>query len=228
MRRKIATSTLFLFLFTACATTQMGNPDATLAGAYIGGSLGNAVGGLIGENSNGWRGGYRGSAIGTIVGTIAGAAIGNALTTPKEEDVYTPNVRRNTYSGSDITKYSGIQYAYNSLKVRNIRFIDDGRNQAIDAGETSKVIFDVMNEGKRPVYNVVPVVEQVSKLKHIGISPSVMIEQILPGEGIRYTATIYAGNSLKESEITLRVAVSDENGVICDSNDFTLPTHRKN
>lgn len=229
MTRKIIVSALCTLLFTACATTQMGNPDATLAGAYIGGSLGNAMGGLIGENSNGWRGGYRGSAIGTIVGTIAGAAIGNALTRPQEEDVYRPNVRRSTTSSeSNVAEHFNIQHSYNSLKVRNIRFIDGGRNQAIDAGETSKVIFDVMNEGKLPVYNVVPVVEQVSKLKHIGISPSVMIEQILPGEGIRYTATIYAGNSLKESEITLRVAVSDENGVICDSNDFTLPTHRKN
>ena len=69
----------------------------------------------------------------------------------------------------------------------------------IDAGENSKIIFEIMNEGRNPVYNVVPVVETVGKVKHLGISPSVMVEEILPGEG-----------------------------VICDSQEFTLPTQRGN
>lgn len=36
-----------------------------------------------------------------------------------------------------------------------------------------------MNEGRNPVYDVVPIVETVGKVKHIGISPTVMIEEIL-------------------------------------------------
>ena len=40
----------------------------------------------------------------------------------------------------------------------------------IDAGENSKIIFEIMNEGRKPVYNVVPVVETVGKVKHLGIS----------------------------------------------------------
>ena len=112
------------------------------------------------------------------------------------------------------------------LKLRKIRFIDDNRNHAIDGGESSKIIFEIMNEGRNPVYDVVPIVETVGKVKHIGISPTVMIEEILPGEGIRYTATVYAGSKLKDGEVTFRVAVSDENGVICDSQEFTLPTQR--
>ena len=99
-------------------------------------------------------------------------------------------------------------------------------NHAIDGGESSKIIFEIMNEGRNPVYDVVPIVETVGKVKHIGISPTVMIEEILPGEGIRYTATVYAGSKLKDGEVTFRVAVSDENGVICDSQEFTLPTQR--
>lgn len=230
MRRKIAMLLLSTLLLSGCATGRMGDPNAMLAGASVGGSLGNAVGGLIGENNNGWRGGYRGSAIGTIIGTIAGAAIGNALTTPQEEavnDTYIPDTRNEMYSRPNITERPRVQQPSNLLKLRNIRFIDDGRNQAIDAGENSKVIFEVMNEGERPAYSVVPIVEQVSNMKYIGISPSVMIEQILPGEGIRYTATVYAGNKLKEGEITLRVAVSDENGTICDSQEFSVPAHQR-
>ena len=37
-----------------------------------------------------------------------------------------------------------------------------------------------------------------------------MVEEILPGEGIRYTASIHAGEKLKDGEVTFRVAVADE------------------
>ena len=198
-----------------------------MAGASIGGSLGGSIGGLIGDNNRGWRGGYRGSAIGNIVGTIAGAAIGSALTAPRQEpiedDAYVPEVRE-----VRVQKYKKqpVQQPVSQLKLRRIRFIDDNRSHVIDAGENSKIIFEIMNEDRKPVYNVVPVVETVGKVKHIGISPSVMVEEILPGEGIRYTASIHAGNRLKDGEVTFRVAVADENGVICDSQEFTLPTQR--
>ena len=182
---------------------------------------------MIGDNNRGWRGGYRGSAIGNIVGTIAGAAIGSALTAPRQEpiedDAYVPEVRE-----VRVQKYKKqpVQQPVSQLKLRRIRFIDDNRSHVIDAGENSKIIFEIMNEDRKPVYNVVPVVETVGKVKHIGISPSVMVEEILPGEGIRYTASIHAGNRLKDGEVTFRVAVADENGVICDSQEFTLPTQR--
>ena len=205
----------------------MGNPGAIVAGASIGGSLGGSIGGLIGDNNRGWRGGYRGSAIGNIVGTIAGAAIGSALTAPRQEpiedDAYVPEVRE-----VRVQKYKKqpVRQPVSQLKLRRIRFIDDNRSHVIDAGENSKIIFEIMNEDRKPVYNVVPVVETVGQVKHIGISPSVMVEEILPGEGIRYTASIHAGNRLKDGEVTFRVAVADENGVICDSQEFTLPTQR--
>lgn len=83
-----------------------------------------------------------------------------------------------------------------------------------------------MNEGRNPVYDVVPIVETVGKVKHIGISPTVMIEE--NSSRVRYPlyGTVYAGSKLKDGEVTFRVAVSDENGVICDSQEFTLPTQR--
>lgn len=230
MKKLTTVMLLTALLLSGCASGRMGNPSAIAAGAAIGGSLGNAVGGIVGENNRGWRGGYRGSAIGTIVGTIAGAAMGSALTAPKEEktpDIYIPRTPREEIYTESQTRRSGVQQAVVPLKLHKIRFIDDSRNQAIDAGESSKVIFEIMNEGRNPAYNVIPIVEQVSKMKHISISPSVMIEEILPGEGIRYTATIYAGDKLKDGEIILRVAVADGNGTICDSQEFALPTQRR-
>lgn len=227
MKKQLIVFLLSVLLLSGCASGRMGNPGAIVAGASIGGSLGGSIGGLIGDNNRGWRGGYRGSAIGNIVGTIAGAAIGSALTAPRQEpiedDAYVPEVRE-----VRVQKYKKqlVQQPVSQLKLRRIRFIDDNRSHVIDAGENSKIIFEIMNEGRKPVYNVVPVVETVGKVKHIGISPSVMVEEILPGEGIRYTASIHAGDRLKDGEVTFRVAVADENGVICDSQEFTLPTQR--
>ena len=227
MKKQLTVFLLSVLLLSGCVSGRMGNPGAIVAGASIGGSLGGSIGGLIGDNNRGWRGGYRGSAIGKIVGTIAGAAIGSALTAPRQEpiedDAYVPEVRE-----VRVQKYKKqpVQQPVSQLKLRRIRFIDDNRSHVIDAGENSKIIFEIMNEGRKPVYNVVPVVETVGKVKHIGISPSVMVEEILPGEGIRYTASIHAGDRLKDGEVTFRVAVADENGVICDSQEFTLPTQR--
>lgn len=227
MKKQLTVFLLSVLLLSGCASGRMGNPGAIVAGASIGGSLGGSIGGLIGDNNRGWRGGYRGSAIGNIVGTIAGAAIGSALTAPRQEpiedDAYVPEVRE-----VRVQKYKKqpVQQPVSQLKLRRIRFIDDNRSHVIDAGENSKIIFEIMNEDRKPVYNVVPVVETVGKVKHIGISPSVMVEEILPGESIRYTASIHAGNRLKDGEVTFRVAVADENGVICDSQEFTLPTQR--
>ena len=227
MKKQLTVFLLSVLLLSGCASGRMGNPGAIVAGASIGGSLGGSIGGLIGDNNRGWRGGYRGSAIGNIVGTIACAAMGSALTAPRQEpiedDAYVPEVRE-----VRVQKYKkqSVQQPVSQLKLRRIRFIDDNRSHVIDAGENSKIIFEIMNEGRKPVYNVVPVVETVGKVKHIGISPSVMVEEILPGEGIRYTASIHAGDRLKDGEVTFRVAVADENGVICDSQEFTLPTQR--
>lgn len=231
MKKQVTVMLISALILSGCASGRMGNPGAIVGGAAIGGSLGSSIGGLIGENNRGWRGGYRGSAIGNIVGSIAGAAIGNALTAPKQEPIeeyaYVPEVREGRAHSSYRTR-PRYEQPLAQLKLRKIRFIDDNRNHAIDGGESSKIIFEIMNEGKKPVYDVVPIVETVGKVKHIGISPTVMVEEILPGEGIRYTASIYAGTKVKDGEVTFRVAVSDENGAICDSREFTLPTQRGN
>ena len=222
MKLLIAWMILPAFLLSGCATGRMsGNPGAVMAGASIGGSVGSAIGGLIGENNHGWRGGYRGSAIGTIVGTVAGAAIGNAVSTPRQkEDEYVEVIERKKSVPQRLV-------AVANLKIRNIRFIDDNRNHVIDAGENSKVIFEIVNEGRTPVYDVVPAVEEVTGMKHIFISPSVLVEQIAPGEGIRYTATVSAGEKLKDGEVVLRVTVAAGDNAECDWQEFSLPTQKR-
>lgn len=213
-------------LCSGCATLQQGDPAATTTGAYIGGTLGNNIGGLIGGNNGGWRGSYRGSLIGTLVGTLAGAAVGSAITAQREKelpsDAYAPESRP-VYPSGDNTSVP--QASLPALRIHKIRFIDDNRNHRMDASESAKVIFEIMNEGDTPLYNVLPVVETAGKVKHLRISPSAMIEQIAPGMGIRYTATISTDRKWRGDAVTFRVAAALSQGkrnVVCDSHEFTI------
>lgn len=88
------------------------------------------------------------------------------------------------------------------------------------------MIFEIINEGNRTAFNVVPVVVEITGMKRIYISPSVMIEQIKPHEGVKYTASINAGERIKTGEVIIRVAVADENGQEYDWQEFSLPTQR--
>lgn len=206
-------------LFASCSPYGMqGNPAAVQAGAAIGGVLG----AIIGDRA----GGYNGSQFGALMGTVAGAAVGNAVTTPKQEayegeEGYVVETR----PGSD---GRGV-YAPppSGVRVENLRFIDDNRNHVIDAEEDSKLVFDVVNEGELPAYNVTPVIEEVNGLKHLLVSPAQQIAYMPPGEKIRYTATIRGGRKLKTSEASFRVYTMESNGAMSEVHEFTLPTQKR-
>ena len=210
--KKLIGLALCAMMFTSCYTTSMqGSPAAVSAGVSIGGVLGS----IVGDRAGGWRG----SQFGALVGTVAGAAIGNAITTPRQEkpvECYEENASVETY------------YAPSGLRITNIRFIDDNRNQVIDAEENCKLVFDIVNEGEVPAYNVTPIVEEISGMKHLTISPSAQISYMPKGNRIRYTATIAGGKRLKTGEAVFRVYTSESNGALSDSHEFSLPTARRN
>lgn len=58
-----------------------------------------------------------------------------------------------------------------------------------------------MNEGNEIAYNVIPSVAEISGMKHLHISPSILVEQIQPGNGVKYTATVTAGNVSKRVQL---------------------------
>lgn len=198
-----------MVLFTSCYTVSMsGSPAAVSAGASIGGVLGS----IVGERAGGWHG----SQFGSLVGTVAGAAIGNAVTTPRTEKVVIEEK-------SEANPY----YVPSGLQVTNIRFIDDNRNHTIDAEENCKLIFDIVNEGDYSAYNITPIIEEVSGMKHISISPSVQISYLPQGEKVRYTATVAGGKRLKSGEAVFRVYTSESNGAVSEAHEFALPTQKR-
>lgn len=209
--KKVIVMLLSALMLTSCYTTRMGgSPAAVSAGASIGGVLGSVVGDRAG--------GYGGSQFGALLGTVAGAAIGNAVTTPPKEKVYRETEETNVPSGS----YNAVS----GLQITNIRFIDDNRNQAIDAGESCKIIFEIVNAGDVAAYNIVPVVEETSGMKHLQISPSAQVAYMDKDDRIRYTAVINAGKRLKSGEAVFRVYTSESNGAVSDIHEFSIPTHK--
>lgn len=209
--KKVIVMLLSALMLTSCYTTRMGgSPAAVSAGASIGGVLGSIVGDRAG--------GYGGSQFGALLGTVAGAAIGNAVTTPPKEKVYRETEETNVPSDS----YNAVS----GLQITNIRFIDDNRNQAIDAGESCKIIFEIVNAGDVAAYNIVPVVEETSGMKHLQISPAAQVAYMDKDDRIRYTAVINAGKRLKSGEAVFRVYTSESNGAVSDIHEFSIPTHK--
>lgn len=228
MRRIVIALLGVSLLAGGCGTTQPARTGAIVGGAAIGSNVGGAIGGLVGDSRHGWRGSYRGSAIGSIIGTLAGAAIGGALTTPKSREAEgNPQGYPAERPVEEVyTEPYNTSSALSALYIRNLRFIDESRDHILNGGESSKIIFEIMNEGSETAYNVIPSVTEISGVKQIHISPSILVEQILPGNGVKYTATVSVGKRVKNGTATFRIAVTDTHGQIYDRQEFTLETAR--
>ena len=213
MKKTLLLLTVVLTLSSCYTTSMQGSPAAVSAGASIGGVLGS----IVGDRAGGWQG----SQFGALVGTVAGAAIGKALTTPRQERV----VVEESYPERTPTE------SYNDpsgLRITNIRFIDDNRNHTIDADENCKLVFDIVNEGDVSAYNITPVIQEMSGLKHLAVSPSAQISYLPQGDRVRYTATITGGKRLKTGEAIFRVYTTESNGAVSEAHEFTLPTAKRN
>ena len=128
-----------LILLSGCTDRQM---QGTMAGGSLGAIFGSSIGGLMG--------GPRGSDAGTALGMAVGAVVGNAVTSPKarkansnidecDDSSNAPYSSRHSAAGGNDRYVSHIE----GLKVENIRFVDENRNQTIDAGEHAKVLFEM-------------------------------------------------------------------------------------
>ena len=122
----------------------------------------------------------------------------------------------------------GARFSYSpNLEIVNARFVDDNENNMLDRNETCKLIFEIMNRGNQPVYDVVPTVVEITGNKHIFISPSIHVEKIDAGSGVRYTAMVKADNRLKDGTARFCVSVIHGNKAISKVNEFNIPTKGK-
>ena len=121
----------------------------------------------------------------------------------------------------------GARFSYSPiLEIVNARFVDDNEDNCLNRNETCKVIFEIVNRGHEPVYDVVPTAVETTGNKHIFISPSIHVEKISPGSGVRYTAMVKADRKLKDGMARFCVSVIHEGKSISKVNEFNIPTKR--
>lgn len=121
----------------------------------------------------------------------------------------------------------GARFSYSpTLEIVNARFVDANEDNCLNRNETCKVIFEIVNRGHEPVYDVVPTVVETTGNKHIFISPSIHVEKISPGSGVRYTAMVKADRKLKDGMARFCVSVIHEGKSISKVNEFNIPTKR--
>lgn len=121
----------------------------------------------------------------------------------------------------------GARFSYSpTLEIVNARFVDNNEDNCLNRNETCKVIFEIVNQGHEPVYDVVPTVVETTGNKHIFISPSIHVEKISPGSGVRYTAMVKADRKLKDVMARFCVSVIHEGKSISKVNEFNIPTKR--
>ena len=96
------------------------------------------------------------------------------------------------------------------LTIRNVRFADSNGDGVLSGDEIGRVSFEIYNETAAPIYNFDPSVVEAEANKRIYISPSVRVENIMPGQGLRYTATVKADRRIKDGEIRLLVSAQKE------------------
>lgn len=136
----------------------------------------------------------------------------------------TPTIR--IPSGSSVEKIAD-SYTYTpNIELRSARFVDDNEDGVLSRGEMGKIIFEVMNRGKAPLYDVQPSVIETTGNRHIWISPGIHVESIEPGKGIRYTAIVKADGRLRDGTARFAITVLQGKKSISKVTEFAIPTRK--
>lgn len=112
--------------------------------------------------------------------------------------------------------------------IRNARFVDENHDGILRAGEQCQITFEIMNYTRHTLYDVQPMVYDVTGNKNLYISPNLHVESIAPNSGVRYTASILADKKLKDGTAKIRVgATVNSQEVNTDTHDLLIVTRRK-
>lgn len=148
----------------------------------------------------------------TLAGTASAAAGGMSAESLYTEGGY--NAAKGTFT-------------HNNIEIRNVSFADSDNDGALSGDETGKIMFEVYNRGDMAIRNIEPTVTTDADKRDIYISPSIMVESIAPGHGIRYTAAVKAPRKIKDGNIKLLVSASRQGKPVSYVTVVSVPTKRK-
>ena len=237
-------------LLTSCYDAGSG----AVHGGQFGYVIGSAIGGITGGGRGHDLGALIGTVSGVAAGAAIGAATEKAR--EEEYRAREPKigrkldtVRSSGYDNRDMSRYDESDYDPRGggddrvdfgigngpssrpddspLEIRNAVITETKRDGVLTRGEECTVRFEIFNTSEKPVYDIHPLVSDVTGNKHVKISPNLRVESIAPHQGIRYTATIRAGKKLKDGEIKVMLAVSHRQRVVSSQTRyFTVPTSK--
>lgn len=141
--------------------------------------------------------------------STADSQASNHYTTPSTPGNATPSTPSIDASRVE-SIYTPTSQAPGKLTIKNVRFSDDSGDNRLSGGEIGHVSFEIYNNTGATVYDFYPTVADGSGNNRIYISPSVRVESIAPGQGIRYTATVKADRRIKTGETQLMVSASKD------------------
>ena len=117
-------------------------------------------------------------------------------------------------------------YTVNSgIEIRNPRFVDGNRDGCLNSNEVSKVIFEVFNTSGHTLFDLQPTVVESTGARNIYISPTVHVERLEPGKGIRYTAMVKTAR-MRNGTATFCLSVLQGDRVMSNVSEFTINTVR--
>jgi putative lipoprotein len=127
---------------------------------------------------------------------------------------------------SSVDKLAG-NYQYTPrIEIVNARFVDDNQDGVLSRNEVGKIIFEVMNRGNKAISDVQPSVLETTGNAHIYVSPSIHIESIAPGKGVRYTALVKADKKLKNGMARFALTVLQGQKSISKVTEFNIKTSK--
>lgn len=251
MKKNLVISMSALLLLSSCGTYT--GADAVTGGSF-GSIIGSAIGGIAGGYRGSNIGTLIGMAGGAAVGAAVGAAADNAERQRYEEHVAARQQQAAEHarydrsnqsdSGFDATN-SGDDRLYgfgedfsskvsetttassSNLEIRNPRIVDANRNGVLTRGEEARLVFEIFNVSAKPAYRVMPSVAEITGNRHIRVSENVLVESIMPGRGIRYTAVIKADDRLKDGNAVFKIGVFlDNKEIISQTQEFPIKTSK--
>ena len=214
MKRGLLIGMIFLLVLPGCGSIRnMSSEDRAGFGAQVGSFIGWMFGGLIGESIDDDRGGEIGSFIGTAVGGIAGASIA-----ANTGETYVERSRPAKYTPSS-------HMLLPDLRIEDILLEEDSLtyNRKIDAGETCRISFVIINNSFQEAVNVLPIVK-IREGQHLEISDPVRIARVSKDEPVTYEVTVHASQELQTGEAVFSVRLEEGRGNGTEEETFTVET----
>lgn len=206
---------LSLFILTGCGS--MDQASRTVVGSQIGSLAGGIVGAVIGNNSDRWDGAELGAMIGSFAGGAAGAVIGANMDNKKAKAIEEYN--RNLII--EVDPEAPV------LDIEDVYLEDQNNNQMIDAGESCRLTFIIVNNGKRDAINVLPVIEFENNPSYFKLSDPVIIQSISPDDKVSYSVKVKASSKLQNGKSTVAIRLQEYDGFDMEKQTFPIATKRR-